>query len=153
MKRNVLIVILFLSGLLFLFWIYIRMDIIDITYPNYDAVIQAGALGKGKWIPEFLPRSAVNIRETHNIDTNEEWLFFNFNYSTDIENLGKSCKQVSSHNIVYPRYPGGWWPKTLYRRNEDTQSLDRNYEYYSCEDGGIIAIDSKKGEVFYWHLG
>lgn len=129
-----------------------KMETKETKYANYEAVRKAGEIDRG-WIPEFLPLSAKNIHERHNIDTNEVWLFFNFNYSTDIENLGKSCKQVTSHNIVFPRYPGGWWPKELTRRTEDTQSTDRDYEYYRCEDDGIIAIDSKNGKAFYWHLG
>lgn len=130
-----------------------RMETMDATYPNYEAAMKATTVGVGKWIPEFLPPSAKNIHERHNIDTNEVWLFFNFDYLADIGNLRKSCKRVAPHNIVYPRYPGGWWPKTLYRHNEDTQISDRNYEYYHCEDDGIIAINSERGEVFYWHLG
>ncbi|MEK6712968.1 MAG: hypothetical protein AABY41_02085 [Nitrospirota bacterium] len=129
------------------------METMDATYPNYEAAIKASTVGAGKWIPEFLPPSSKNIHERHNIDTNEVWLFFSFNYLSDIEDLEKSCKRVAFHNIVFPRYPGVWWPKTLSRRAEDTQNPDRNYEYYRCKDDGVIAIDSKKGDVFYWYLG
>ncbi len=60
-----------------------------------------------------------------------------------------ACVDNQDHHVVYPRYPGGWWPKTLSRGDEDTQNPDRNYEYYRCEDDGIMAIDSNKGDVFY----
>ena len=78
-----------------------RMETMDATYPNYEAAIKASTVGAGKWIPEFLPPSSKNIHERHNIDTNEVWLFFSFNYLSDIEDLEKSCKRVAFHNIVF----------------------------------------------------
>jgi hypothetical protein len=129
------------------------METVETIYPNHSAASEAGTIGAGKWIPEFLPLSAVNIRERHNLDTNEVWLFFQFNFLNDIANLAKSCKRVDSRDIRYPRNPGIWWPEILTKSGKDTPGSAIVYEHYQCKDGGFMAIDSKKTEVFYWHLG
>ena len=47
-------------------------------YASYDDAVRAWVVGPDKWIPEFLPKSASQIVERHNIDTNESLLTFQF---------------------------------------------------------------------------
>ena len=44
-------------------------------YPTYAEAVADGAIQRG-WIPGFVPSSATTIEETHNIDTNWQWLEF-----------------------------------------------------------------------------
>lgn len=64
-------------------------------YETYDAAHQAGAMDEGRWIPSFLPRSSRNIVETHDIDTNQ--LEITFEYTPgDLGRLPLECKRIGS---------------------------------------------------------
>lgn len=125
-----------------------KMDTVETTYPDFESVIKASAIGKGKWIPKFLPPSATNIRERHNLDTNEIWLSFHFN-TTDQTSLSRACQPITARKITYPRKsPGRWWPAALIQNAGDARN--GAYAYYQCEDAATLAIDTKKSEAFYW---
>lgn len=129
-----------------------RMDNVESMYPNFEAAIKANAVGKGRWVPEFLPPSSTNIYEKHNLDTNEQWLSFKF--AGDIASIVNSCEQSTIQQIMYPRRsPGKWWPQT-FLQNFDNH-MNTNYIYYKCKENGfigIMAINIEKGEGYYWLL-
>ena len=130
-----------------------RMETVETVYPNFEAAAKAKAIGNGRWIPGFLPPSAADIREVHNLDTNEVWLFFRSN-STDLPAVVSLCKKVAGREVVYPRKsPGSWWPQMLIKRHEDSQQVVNAYEYYQCKEGKVMAIDRSKSEVYFWDLG
>lgn len=119
-------------------------------YPNYGAVMKAGEVGEGKWIPEFLPQSATDIREVHNIDTNEIWLSFHFN-SQELTAMVSSCKEVSESDFHYPRKRiGSWWPQTLVRHLNGKIQSSAPYIYYLCNNDGLMAIDAENNNAYYW---
>lgn len=128
------------------------MDTVESKYPNFEAAVKTDAVGKGRWIPEFLPHSSMDIHEKHNLDTNEQWLSFHF--TGDIASIVNSCKQSALPEIVYPRRsPGNWWPQTLLQNSDNQQNA--NYVYYKCKENdfiGIMAINVAKGEGYYWLL-
>ena len=130
-----------------------RMETVETLYTNFEAVAKAKAIGNGGWIPGFLPPSAVDIREVHNLDTNEVWLYFHSS-SADLPAVVSSCKKVAGREVVYPRKsPGGWWPQMLTKRHEDSQQTGNAYEYYQCKERRVIAIDRSKSQVYFWDLG
>lgn len=45
-------------------------------YPKYEDAANDGAVKRG-WIPEIVPKTATEIHEHHNLDTNEVWIRFN----------------------------------------------------------------------------
>lgn len=47
----------------------------EVRYADWDEANAEGAMTRG-WLPEWLPRSAENIRERHNIDTNQSAFSF-----------------------------------------------------------------------------
>lgn len=129
-----------------------RMETSESVYPNFEAAIKAKAVGEGKWVPDFLPPSSTNIREKHNLDTNEQWLSFHF--TGDIASHISLCKQTIMQEIVYPRRsPGNWWPQTLLQNSANQES--KNYVYYTCRENnfvGNMAINFKKSDGYYWLL-
>lgn len=50
-------------------------DTYDTTYATYAEAQRDGAIVRG-WIPDFVPHNARNIRDVHNLDTNEQTLIF-----------------------------------------------------------------------------
>ncbi len=126
------------------------MESSETSYANLDAAQKANAVGPGKWIPEFLPSSARNILEKHNLDTNEIWLSFHTE-SGDLGSILSACKEVTGESILLPRAsPGHWWPKTLVRHSGGSKQLEKGFVYFQCQDRGSIATDLKRIEVFYW---
>lgn len=125
-----------------------RIENVETTYSSFDDVIKANAIGEGKWIPQFLPQSARDIREKHNLDTNEIWLTFEFG-SNDLGMMLNLCKETSLREVIRPRKsPGSWWPEMLVH-SSTSENLGR-FNYYRCTDGGEMAIDFKKNQAFYW---
>lgn len=74
------------------------------TYDNYDALV--GVIDAG-WLPEYFPRSATEIVEGHNIDTNRVWASFKYE-AKDIPKLRELCKVIfeneSGIKLVCPPY-------------------------------------------------
>jgi hypothetical protein len=64
-------------------------------YASYEEAKKSGAFERG-WLPEYLPRSAKNIHEEHNLDTNQGWAKFEFDVK-DIAKIESQC-QLSEKN-------------------------------------------------------
>jgi hypothetical protein len=59
-----------------------RWDVLERAYASREEVVRDGAIERG-WIPPWIPESAREIREVHNIDTNASQLAFAFGAFTD----------------------------------------------------------------------
>ena len=58
-------------------------------FTTYQEAKESGLMAKG-WIPDFIPRSATNIKEQHSIDTN--WVEMSFDYEPqDLAEVRKAC--------------------------------------------------------------
>ena len=75
---------------------------------------RAGAVDRG-WLPDILPERAANVRERHNIDTNETGCVFKLaapEATTLRETLAPLKQSDLSARTV--RAPGvEWWPRVL----------------------------------------
>ena len=64
-------------------------------------MIQAG------WLLDFFPKSATNIKEGHNIDTNRVWASFSYNVK-DIKSIETICTRIAQspggHKFLCPPY-------------------------------------------------
>ncbi len=82
-------------------------------FSTYDEAKEAGMMIAG-WLPEYLPKSATDIHEQHNIDTN--LVYATFKYDPD---------KVTSLAIFCPR-------------NEELENGTRHF----CNDGsGLVVLD------------
>lgn len=132
------------------------LETFETTYPDFEAVIQEegipekGGIGPGRWIPRFLPSSATDIIERHEIDTSERWLFFHFN-PKDLTVMVSTCKEVTQSEVIYTGdIARSWWPGTLTTRSGNIHSQKTDYEYYQCIGRGTIAVNIEKKEVYFW---
>ena len=55
-------------------WMYDREDMVR-SYETYSGAVQDRAIERG-WIPAYIPATAQDIVEVHNIDTNRQWIRF-----------------------------------------------------------------------------
>ena len=84
-------------------------------YPAWADVVKDNAAVRG-WIPSFVPKSAMNIWEQHDLDTNVGVLRF-FAPPTDLALMAASLHQVPGSDFagIAPRMGGAkeWWPLAL----------------------------------------
>ncbi len=129
-----------------------KLDTVENVYPDAPEAIRAGAVERG-WIPAFLPLSAKEITEKHNLDTNEVWLRFSMD-SGELDSIEKSCQQIEAVEAAFPRKGGGdWWPEPLTEKQRGSQQQASGYTHYRCGNGGSIAVERDGHRVFYWHHG
>jgi hypothetical protein len=129
-----------------------QMETQENKYADAQAAITAGAIQQG-WIPTFLPLSATNIRERHNVDTNEVWLQFSMN-SNELDIIEKSCQRIASAEIKLPRKSGGaWWPDVLKEQERDALLQSNEYMFFYCENTGSMALRADGRKAFYWYHG
>jgi len=91
-------VLLSIFGVLFLCFIGMeRLENPKSSFVNFNELAESGLIERG-WLPSYFPKSATNIFEQHNIDTNE--VFASFNYLTsDIASLLKYCSLLSKTDL------------------------------------------------------
>jgi hypothetical protein len=129
-------------------------------YANYSQAVSDGAIIKG-WLPMFLPHSATNIAERHDIDTNEIWVQFYFS-KDDLSFLLRSCEKIESTKVIYPRLNVtqaiDWWPSNL---RGSLNNSDHIYKFYRCSQDtasplgsvkkpAFLALDSDSAVAWYW---
>jgi hypothetical protein len=75
-------------------------------YASFSEARNAGALAEGGWLPDLLPKSATDITEQHNIDTNAMWLAFTFS-GAPFSSTPKGCVLAKAP----PQHDGAprWW--------------------------------------------
>jgi hypothetical protein len=131
------------------------LETVDRHYPNYES------LGKsdepGNWIPSFIPRSAVEMRERHKVDTGAEVLTFHLGNIGDLS-LSGVCAKVTPRDVELP--PSGflsvrWWPDSLFRDGTKKEEVDQ-YVFYRCEKQSFLAVKQTqlngRYQVFYWRI-
>ena len=61
------------------------------------AEMEASGLVEAGWLPEYLPPSAFQIEERHNIDTNEVWASFRYEVN-DVQSVEAVCEIIAENN-------------------------------------------------------
>src|SRR5687767_13326859 len=97
-------------------------ETMDASYATAQEVISSGYLEKG-WIPKWLPSSATDIRETHNIDSNVSELSLSVPDRSSVV-LPEDCKPVGYADTVQAYIRRRWWPSE--------QELERSYVFFQC---------------------
>jgi hypothetical protein len=64
------IIILLTTSILLIMWLFYRSETQTNYYSSKEEVVQNKVILKG-WIPSILPKTAYDIQETHNLDTNK----------------------------------------------------------------------------------
>jgi len=131
-------------------------------YTNYSQAVSDGAIMKG-WLPMFIPHSATDIAERHDIDTNEIWVRFHFS-KDDLSSLLGPCEEIQSTDVAFPRsnvtQAISWWPSNL---RGPLNNSDHNYKFYRCfqetkspqgavKKPAFLAVDSDSALAWYWLL-
>jgi hypothetical protein len=113
---------------------------------HYDSFQQAHQADAGHgWLPEFLPTTATDIREIHNIDSNQVWGSF---FNRDARSLSSFCSDPISVSTIRIASPGvRWWPKELVG---DTESSSQATLYRCSGSPQSTLIALAHDGRFYW---
>ena len=63
-------------------------------FGTYEELSASGLIERG-WVPEHLPRSATEIEESHDIDTNRGWASFKYKVG-DTAAANQGCRLLPS---------------------------------------------------------
>ncbi len=128
-----------------------KLEITSLSFDSYEDVINSDIIKAG-WIPNWLPSSAANIKESHDIDTNEIWLTFRFSKKDDfyaITCVPKIKKEIIMPNdkqiSVFPEFVSN-----IYNQLQNNKSLT----FYICDESSTwyMAIDHKLSIAYIWQL-
>ncbi|MCL6714020.1 hypothetical protein M8R20_44325 [Pseudomonas sp. R2.Fl] len=127
------------------------------AYGDYIYASKEGALESG-WLPREIPVSAHEIVESHNVDSNEMWVRFNYE-NEGVSGFIDGCEVRS--NPLFPnarrtRRNAPWWPERLMQGKEDEVLV--GYTFYWCprmihastELPAQVAIDHPGRVIWYW---
>ena len=92
--------------------------------------------------PDSLPKSARDIREVHDLDTNKSMLTFMFD-SIDLPDLAASCSQVAGAALRPVPFRRTWWPGDV---KPGSMTTHRHVDYRCV----YVAVALKEGRPYYW---
>lgn len=130
-------------------------------YPNYTAAVDAGAVDRG-WLPSYVPTSATEIAEAHDIDLNTQRLRFRLPPS-EARAMVAAMEPVPlghlSQREPRPRLPTlpGPWPKELESGGTPVGGSIDSLHAYVVRDATVqprcIAVDWATHTVYAWSCG
>lgn len=105
------------------------------SFANFNEIQQSGFIEKG-WFPNWMPASATQIKEKHNLDIGAGYIFFHFS-ENDLNKLSSVCPQIIKPVPELPKHlSADWLPK-------------KPDHYFLCENGKM-AIDSTQFTALIW---
>ena len=113
-------------------------------YATFSEADSAGAIRRG-WLPSFTPHSATDLRDVHDLDTNQQWLRFRAP-DEDLRNMTRQLDPVPRLEIPTPRqWEGSWVPlnaapgQMRFYRTPDTALVAR-----------CVAVDARASVAYSW---
>ena len=118
----------------------------EASYADLITAERAGAVRAG-WIPDWLPKSAANLREVHNLDTNQSMLSFRYD-SSDRLTVPTTCSHLRAlSEIGSVPFHVSWWPNDV----PPSSFVTPRHAFFSCEAGrAFLAVSLVTGEAHYW---
>ena len=103
------------------------------VYASYEEAVGDGAIERG-WIPEWLPQTAVDIHEKHDLDRNHSILMFDAGSSFV---MPEGCEPAAG--AAEASLSASWWP------DSEVSELPA----YDC-GGGLLAVGESGSQVYFW---
>jgi hypothetical protein len=131
----------------------IGLSTFEVSSQYFDSrsdALSSGAIGEGKWLPSFIPRSATAIREAHDVDSNEVW--FSFDYKEDFDPLKHSCVSVGRESMKM-RAPKKWDRFPQFVKSARHEVLEARMKLFACRGESyqfFLSINTTDGRAFGW---
>jgi hypothetical protein len=149
MKQYINFIFLAFVILFLIFLIFIKkIDTVSNSYKNYEELISIPNILNTGWIPNWLPKSAFNIEESHNIDTNEVWLIFNF---LPQDKFYSSCTLIEKKEVDFFLIDRVKEFPNFVKNNFKSLFFNNSLIFYKCNITNL-AIDFNKNFAYVWIL-
>lgn len=125
-----------------------RMEITCVSFPSYDDAQPAIEAG---WLPKWLPRSAYDINESHDIDSNISWMSFHFSKSERFYEPFCSVVEKQRTRIPDVRYVKRFSIFVQEMHNE--LITNTNLQFYDCSEPQwerYLAINERENLAYSW---
>lgn len=103
------------------------------SFANYKETVASGLIERG-WIPDWLPETAVNIHEKHDLDNNASILLFDPGAEFSVP---AGCDPAT--NPPQATLKESWWPQSF---SDDWPAYDCGNEYLAVDEAGM--------RVYFW---
>jgi len=135
-KVTIIYLVLFLAGC---------NETVDSYYSNYKKVVEDGAIERG-WIPEWLPKFAYNIHESHDLDTNQSILYWKNESKWKKPSI---CSQIGPRKAPRSFIIKSWWPTDV----PATKYATHRHVFFECGNNSYLAYEpNSNNEVYYWRV-
>lgn len=110
-----------------------------------DKIAGADAFDRG-WLPVVLKTGVSEIREEHNVSTNQGRATFRYT-PVFADTLERSCSPIPPDAPVHSPF---WrWPGFLRKGDTAAKLRSRNVRVFKCDDFTFAINDEQSG--FFWH--
>jgi hypothetical protein len=117
-------------------------------YSSRQDVVADDAIGRG-WVPPWLPSSAHEINEAHNVDTNEVWMKFKLGPSE--LNAIEACQNDAATTFANAHGPHSnlrfWWAKP---EGNDWDGYICRWKFHDQAREARMVVSRSRGVAFYW---
>ncbi len=103
------------------------------SFADYKETVASGLIERG-WIPAWLPETAANIHEKHNLDNNASILLFDAGAEFSVP---AGCEPAT--NPAEATFKESWWPL----------SFSSDWPVYDCGNG-YTAVDEAGIRIYFW---
>ncbi len=118
-------------------------DVVSSSHDSMGDAVASGIVRQG-WVPYWLPEHAKQVREIHDLDTNEWAVSFVYASERGLA-VPNGCTRTKGLETLGPRFGAEWWPEDVPSGVLDTP----RHEYYQCA-GYVLAKADSRGEGFVW---
>lgn len=116
----------------------------EVSFATAREARDAGYVDKG-WIPSWLPDSATDIREAHDLDTSVSLLAFSVPDARALV-LPDTCRPVEFAQTYPALLRRSWWP--------DDESLRSSYAFFRCTADAtqyrFVGVSLQQTRVLHW---
>jgi hypothetical protein len=140
------IVVLFVLSALALISPFLREEK-ESHYPTLAEAKRDGAIERG-WLPPWLPGSAVEINEIHDVDSNRGFIALRY-ASSDEGRYKSACQRIVGEVPPNPEPRVKWWHK------DRNNIVWRDYMFFSCFRAEYntelkIAVHDASHKAYIW---
>lgn len=125
-------------------------EVSSTSYASYKEAESREAMGAHKWLPSLIPASARDIRESHDVDSNEVWFMFVFEGNFDPP--AAMCSTVNRSEIALR--PVNWWDRfPNFVREARTRVIKPGMRLFSCNGESysfFLAVDETDKSAIGW---
>lgn len=148
-NNNLILALLSLTFLVVMvIYMFTRFEVTYSTFDSYNEMESIPNIFEASWVPGWLPKTASEIKESHDVDTNEAWLVFNFSPS---DRFYKSCQEMEYEHVLLPQIRQSVRYPEFVRKL--TKKIRTSTEYfYQCgnDSSRFLAIDHENMRGFIW---